>query len=257
MSAVRVSRLRVSPVKGLAQDEVDTLELVPDGIRSDRRFVCTDETDRRLYTLDLGELSRARAAWDEAAATLAVHFADGSSVEGAVELESDDIQLRTSSGRPMPGRRVTGAFAVAMSEAAGQTLRLYHVPVGYGSPGPLTVLGDGSLRRLVRELGVDGLDPRRFKMSIELEGVEEHAEDGWEGFLVRVGSVVLRIGGQVPRCAVTTRDPATRARDHDTLRVLLAYRGAMGTGEPPFGVYATVVEPGVVRVGDAVSVSGP
>lgn len=157
----------------------------------------------------------------------------------------------------MPGRRVKGAFAVAMSEAAGQTLRLYYVPVGYGSPGPLTVLGDGSLRRLVRELGVDGLDPRRFKMSIELEGVEEHAEDGWEGSLVRVGSVALRIGAQVPRCAVTTRDPSTRARDHDTLRVLLAYRGAMETGEPPFGVYATVAEPGVVRVGDAVSVGGP
>ena len=42
----------------------------------------------------------------------------------------------------------------------------------------------------------------------------------------------------------------------DTLRVLLAYRGAVETGEPPFGVYATVAVPGVVRVGDEVEV-GP
>jgi uncharacterized protein YcbX len=53
---------------------------------------------------------------------------------------------------------------------------------------------------------------------------------------------------------LTTQDPDTGRRDHDTLRVLLGYRTALPTGEPPFGVYATVVEPAFVRVGDEIAV---
>jgi uncharacterized protein YcbX len=64
------------------------------------------------------------------------------------------------------------------------------------------------------------------------------------------------VGGQVPRCMMTTLDPDTLKRDADTLRVLLRYRKRMATGAPPFGVYAEVVSPGLVRVGDAAVISG-
>ena len=63
----------------------------------------------------------------------------------------------------------------------------------------------------------------------------------------------MRVGGQVPRCVLMTRDPDTAQRDYDVLRAILAHRTPMAGGEPPFGVYATVVEPGVIRVGDTVA----
>ena len=69
---------------------------------------------------------------------------------------------------------------------------------------------------------------------------------------VRLGGAVVRIGGGVGRCAVTTRDPDTSVRDLDTLRLLRAYREPLADGEIPFGVYAAVEEPGIVRVGDEV-----
>jgi hypothetical protein len=115
------------------------------------------------------------------------------------------------------------------------------------------VLGDGSVRRLADQLGLAELDTRRFKMSIELAPLAPHAEDDWDGTLLRVGDVVLRVCGQVPRCVLITRDPETRERDHDALRAILAYREAMATGAAPFGMYAAVVEPGVIHVGDEIS----
>lgn len=249
---MRVARLRSSPVKGLAQQEVDALELVTGGICGDRRFVCTDEDDRRLYSLDLGRLATATARWDEARAWLAIAFADGEGVDGPVELAAEERDLRAPGGARMGGRRVLGPFSESLSAVANRALRLYHVPVGHGSPGSLTLLGDGSLARLAQELGLAALDPRRFKMSVELEGVDAHAEDGWKGRELRIGAATLEVGGQVPRCALVTRDPDTGERDLDTLRVLLAYRGAMSGGEPPFGVYAEVCAPGTIAVGDRV-----
>jgi uncharacterized protein YcbX len=136
-------------------------------------------------------------------------------------------------------------------------VRLLFVAVGVGSPGPLTVLGAGSVARLAQELGLadGGLDPRRFRMTIELDGLAPHEEDGWDGRTIRVGDrgAALAIAGQVPRCALTTRDPDTRERDHDVLRALLAYRVPMADGEPPLGVYATVTAAGTVRRGDIVT----
>jgi hypothetical protein len=90
-------------------------------------------------------------------------------------------------------------------------------------------------------------------MTIEIEGVDEpHAEDAWASRTVRVGRAVLRIGEQVPRCFVTTLDPSTGVRDFPTLHVIKQYRGVSADGDLPFGVYADVVEPGTVRVGDPV-----
>jgi len=70
---------------------------------------------------------------------------------------------------------------------------------------------------------------------------------------VRIGGAVVRVGDEVTRCAVTTRDPDTATRDLDTLRVLADYRGRRESdGMVLFGVYAYVEQPGRVRVGDPV-----
>jgi uncharacterized protein YcbX len=57
----------------------------------------------------------------------------------------------------------------------------------------------------------------------------------------------------VGRCAVTTQDPETGIPTFDTLRVLQQTRGALETTEPlPCGVWADVIEPGEVGLGDPI-----
>ena len=64
----------------------------------------------------------------------------------------------------------------------------------------------------------------------------------------------MRVTGNVGRCALTTRNADTGVVDFKTLHHLAAYRRATETTEPlPFGVYAHVLEPGRVRVGDLVA----
>jgi uncharacterized protein YcbX len=94
-------------------------------------------------------------------------------------------------------------------------------------------------------------------MTIGVEDVEPHAEDGWIGSQIRVGGATVAVREHVGRCAVTTLDPDSGARDLDTLGTIAAYRGDVVTREPlPFGVWCEVVAPGRVAVGDPVEPAG-
>ena len=73
---------------------------------------------------------------------------------------------------------------------------------------------------------------------------------------MRVGDALLRVTGNVGRCAATTRQPDTGVVDFKTLHHLRAYRGDVPTTEPlPFGVHARVLAPGRVRLGDPVGLA--
>ena len=63
---------------------------------------------------------------------------------------------------------------------------------------------------------------------------------------------MIRVDEPVPRCVVTTPDPATGLRDFPTLKVIRDYRGINSDRQLEFGVYADVLEPGEVSVGDPV-----
>jgi uncharacterized protein YcbX len=75
---------------------------------------------------------------------------------------------------------------------------------------------------------------------------------------VRIGEAVIRIRGDVGRCAITTQNPETGTPDFDTLRTIAAYRdfteNEAGERHIPFGVFGEVAEPGRVAIGDAVVV---
>jgi hypothetical protein len=91
-------------------------------------------------------------------------------------------------------------------------------------------------------------------MLIDLAGGEAHEEDGWVGGRVALGETVLRISAPVPRCAITTQDPATGERDLDTLRAIRTYRGLVDGKDLLFGVWGEVERAGTIRIGDEVRV---
>ena len=67
---------------------------------------------------------------------------------------------------------------------------------------------------------------------------------------------MIAVRGHVGRCAVTTRHPESGERDFDTVKLLARYRRELDTTEPiACGVYGEVIEPGVLRVGDSVTLT--
>lgn len=244
-----VSRISVTPVRTFRLSHPDEVQLIERGVVVNRRFMLVDDQGRRLRSSLTVWPVPVSAEWDEAAETLRVAV-DGDVFEGAA-LGGERIAVDYN-GRPLPTAVVDGPWTEPLTQLQGSSVRIVR-PDGPGElqEAPVTLLSRASLARLEREAG-RSVDPRRFRMLFDLDDCEEHEEDTWAGRRVRIGEAVMRVGGGVGRCAVTTRDPDTGERDLDTLRLLRGYREPLDDGEIPFGVYAEVEEPGRVRVGDPV-----
>jgi uncharacterized protein YcbX len=249
----RVARISISPVKGFRLTHPDEVELGPDGVVENRRFFLVGPEDQRLRSSATPWPVLVQAEYDAGAERLRMRFPDGAEVEGEADALAEPIHS-TAGTIDVTGRVVEGPWKAPLSALAGHPVRLVRADrVGAGLNEPVTLVSDGSLARLAREAERDEVDARRFRMLFELTGCEPHEEDTWNGRLFSIGEAVVRVGGPVDRCAVTTRDPDTGERDLDTLRLLKSYRGQRESdGAVLFGVYATVAEPGLVRVGDPV-----
>lgn len=253
MSA-RVAWLSFTPVKSTRLHLVDEVELLETGPRGDRRFYLVSETGRLVNDKDHGALQLVESHYDEDADELRLQIPGGDEVAATVERGEE---IGTSFHRqPRTARLVRGPWAAALSDYIGVPLRVVEgarPAPDRGRSGAATMLGTASLGRLAEELGVESVDPRRFRMNIGVEGIEAHGEDGWRGRRVRVGDALVIPQGNVGRCAVTTQNPQSGTTDLDTLKALAAYRSEVETTEPlPFGAHAAVVQPGLVRLGDAV-----
>jgi uncharacterized protein YcbX len=247
-----VARLSTTPVKSLLLHHPEETRLEPFGVAADRRFYLVREDGRLLAGIHHGPLALVRADWEPGPDRLRLAFPGGEVVEGDVRLAAP--VLTDFWEHRVPGRVVEGPWAEALSRFAGRPVRLVKAdePAGGVDVGPLTLVSSESVAELARQAGLERVDARRFRMLLEVEGCAPHEEDAWQGRRVRLGEAVVEVGGPVARCATTTRDPATGLRDFDALRAIAAYRGRRNGDKVDFGVYARVVEPGRVRVGDPV-----
>jgi uncharacterized protein len=256
--AATVAWISTTPVKGLRLQRRDEVELTEDGVPGDRAFFLVDARGAMVSATRVGPLMAVLPEHDAQAGALSLRFPGGDEVTGATELGGPE-EVRFG-GLSLRARLVLGAFSAALSEHCARPLRLFAMPperpgVDRGRVGAATLLSVASLERLREQAGeTEPVDPRRFRMTFGVEGLEPHEEDGWIGREVAVGEAVLGVLGNVGRCAATTRQPDTGVVDLKTLHHLNAYRGQVETTEPlPFGVYGRVVQPGRVRVGDRVA----
>ena len=213
-----VARLSITPVKSLALHHPDEVALEECGVAENRRFYLVREDGRLFAGLHHGPLVRVRAEWDEAHDRLALHFPDGSVVDGAIRLGSPE--LTDFWGHRVAGRVVQGPWGNALSTFADKPVRLVKADERGGAVDvePVTIASEASVGELARQARRDGVDARRFRMLIEVAGCAPHEEDTWIGRTVQIGEALVEVTGPVSRCATTTRDPSTGLRDFDALR---------------------------------------
>jgi uncharacterized protein YcbX len=250
--SAHVAWISIAPVKGLGlvhPDEVLVERIV--GVSENRRFHLVDDAGRLANGKRFGPLVQVRP--EIADGELALHFPDGTVTRGEVRLGPP---AQTSFyGRPVAGHVVEGPFGEALSELAGIPVRLVRADqpgaaVDRGTRGAVSLLSQAALEQLNPDSPLDG---RRFRMLFGIGGVPAHAEDGWIDRPVRIGGAVVVPRGHVGRCLVTSQNPDTGRPDFDTLGALRDQRGGLESTEPlPFGVYATVLNGGRVRLGDPV-----
>lgn len=132
------------------------------------------------------------------------------------------------------------------------TLARYATPPGtFVDLSPLHLMSSTSLASLA---GGEPYDVRRFRPNV-LVDVErpdsDYPEAAWVGGEVQIGAATMHVTIQTIRCVVPTRPQPGLELDRGLTRALADRTDRL------LGVYADVVKPGVLRVGDVVSVSRP
>jgi len=216
------------PVKSLGGERARHAFVGPYGLTGDRRLAVVGAdgsvvTARRAHAL-LGY--RAVVADGDAAMRVRVTAPDGRG------WDADDP-----------------ALAAELSAALGREVQLARGAVGVFDAAPVHVVNEASVRAMDGWLGRE-VDVRRFRPNLVVEPAdgEPFAEAHWPGARLTIGdSVELEVVSPTERCAVTTFDPDTLQRDTAVLANLARRRDNF------FGVYARVVRPGWVHLGDPVA----
>lgn len=228
-------------------EDVDALTLVEDGVLSDRaRAFEVVQTGERISAKKYGAMLNCRVRYlaapsePEPVPPIEVTMPDGSVVRGA-----DEVAQRVSDLLGVEVRMTTGHSGSQVDLA------------------PVHIVAAGTLRWLGAQYPAGRWDPRRFRPNIVIDDGDDGEDDGaaedrWLGCDVQIGDAVLHVAMPTPRCAVTTREQLdVLPRDQRIMRTLTSVRtrDVPVFGErPSVGVYADVVQPGVVALGDAVTV---
>lgn len=113
---------------------------------------------------------------------------------------------------------------------------------------PLMLLTESSLAGLARLVPDAVVDIRRFRPNVVIrDAVDGFPEQSWVGRRLALGEAELEITTGCPRCVMVTREI-----DSDVPADRTVLRAIVRELDQQFGVYATVVRPGPVRVGDPV-----
>ncbi len=278
---MQVSQLWRYPVKSMVGGRVHTIELDELGIVGDRTWATRDlERGGIRGAKKIGSLMRF-AARDVEDGHVEITLPDGSTVRTSdpdvdervsaaldhrVQLErlqpaddlehyrrgapdSDDVvaELRGVFGRtddePFPDFSI---FPPIISE--------FESPPGtYYDVFPLMVMTEAALAAIAAALPDSNADIRRFRPSIVVDTGDDgadastpgHPEFDWTGRRATIGSATVEFGAACPRCVMVTREISDELPADQTV-----LRHIVRDLDQNLGVYATIVTPGRVAVGD-------
>lgn len=128
---------------------------------------------------------------------------------------------------------------------------------------PLHLITSSTLRRIGEQSPRSAVEVERYRPNVvvETEG-SGFVENDWVGRDLRIGDrLTLRVIARTPRCAIPTLEHGMLARDTGALRVPAAHNRVAPTDEfdaqPCAGVYAKVLHPGRIAVGDRLTLLPP
>ena len=253
-AAATVTHLRTTPIKGFTMRESPSLSLTGTGVVGDRAFFMVDDADKLMSATRTPSFLPYWARYEPEVLTIG----RGDDVLLSEEVaDGEPVRAHFFADRYATGHVVPGPWSKVLSEIAGQRIRLVRAadPLGGYDVHRVSLASEESVEALAGEADADRIDGRRFRMTVMVQGVPPFTEDTWTGGLVQVGESVVRVEVPIRRCAAVQKHPDGLESRADPLRRIKEVRGSMtsrnGRGLH-LGVYGEVVQPGLVRVGDAV-----
>ena len=243
------------PVKGLSAERLDATVLRPgETVAGDRRFAIENgpsgfdpaapgylPKQRFLMLMKNERLARLDTQFEDATQLLTIR-------EGGQEVVRGD--LSASAGRAA----IEGFFARFCADELRGNPKVLVAPGHSFSDVAKKVVSIINLASVAAVEGMVGrpVDPLRFRGNVYVEGWPAWHEFDLLGREIAIGQARMKVVKRIARCAATNVEPAVGIRDLDIPPTLLRH-----LGHTDCGVYAEVVDGGVIAAGDAVSLSLP
>ena len=196
---------------------------------------------RFLMLMRNERLAALRTDYDEASHTLVIHANGREAARG---------DLRTAEGRAAIERFFASYCA---SELRGPPKVLFGQGHSFSDVAKkvVSIINLASVSALETAVGAP-VHPLRFRGNLYVAGWPAWREFDLLGQEIAIGdSARLKPVKRIERCAATNVDPDTGIRDLTIPRTLM-----QAFGHTDCGIYAEVIEPGDIAVGDGVTVSG-
>lgn len=275
---MRVSGLRIHPVKSTAIRQVETAYVARAGLRGDREWMIADDSGKLVSARELPQLF----------SVVADNRATGVNVDLRLRVPAmDDLELRHPTdgsitvrmfSEPPLRARPAGAEAdrwlcralgrddlhlVWCDDPTRRVLDPEHSRHGdhaaFADGFPVNLVTDASVRQVaqwVQDTAVERAEQApqitaaRFRANIEIVGTPEpFAEDTWSR--VSIGDVAFRVPVASPRCVMSTIDTDLHT-SREPIRTLARYR--KWDGATWFAVNLIPDNEGTIGVGDELTV---
>jgi uncharacterized protein len=251
---VKIAELWRHPVKSFQGEPLDEAVIEANGMAGDRMWGVRDEATGRILTgRRQPELLFARARLAPEGDRPIVDLPDGTVLDGLGD--EADHALSAWLGKPVrlvDARDVPASQAEFFSDATNDDSLVvrWTLPAGrFVDVFPLLLLTTATLREGQRLHPGGVWDVRRFRPNVLIETDEDGwPEDAWVGQDVQIGDVGAHGMDRCDRCTMITRPQPGLERDVDLFKGLKREHNAQ------LGTWAAVRAPGVLRVGDPVSV---
>ena len=228
------------PVKSVGGELLGMVDLDARGLVGDREWAVYDSAGK----LASGKHSQRFRRMDPVFELVAETLPDGAGVD--IVLPSGD-RVRAGEGR---------ADAL-LSDHFGEEIEVApEADVPHQDAGQVSVVGSATLAELARLHGLDApLDERHLRANLVLDTDEPFVEETWVGREVAIGGVGDGSGGATTGVLLRVVEPIERCRMVDIAQVGVAeadglLRTISDRRSLCTAVYADVVAPGTIRVGD-------
>lgn len=264
------------PVKSMAGEELDAVEVTERGLNGDRAYALVDTATKKVGSAKsvkkFGELLRCRAQFvspprpEARVPAVRITLPDGTTLQSD---QPDAAAALAAAFGPQVSLASTAPAGLMLEFAAG-TLSGKHAETteaplsGAAPPGTffdlacVHLLTTATLRSLQEAYPEGQFAVQRFRpnLVVDCPGESGFVENSWIGRSLSIGAdLVLRVSVPCARCVMTTLPRTDLPHDPGILRTAVQ-QNRLDLGEfgrlPCVGVYADVVKPGRIRRGDTV-----
>lgn len=241
------------PVKGLSPEKLSVTQLRKDEMLAhDRRYAIENGPSgfdpaspkyrpKSMYLMLMRNerLAALQTHFDEATTRLTIRVGDREAIRADLSTPDGRLAVEAFFRRYMP-KELRGAPKV---------LEAHDHRFSDVAKKVVSIINLASVAALETSIGAP-VDPLRFRGNVLVESWPAWHEFELVGKAIRIGErAQLKVIDRIVRCAATNVDPATGIRDLDIPRTLMR-----AFGHNDCGVYARVIEDGLIAAGDRIEV---